>query len=86
MSNSPRSTLFKEADRTSDNLLASHIGKTLHVKRLIITNPLDLSITSVWPTNLTVCPEIEHDPCWGMVARVFLPTRTSVNTAVHEAV
>jgi hypothetical protein len=27
---------------------------------------------------------IEHDPCWGMVARVFLPTRPSVNTAVHE--
>ena len=30
--------------------------------------------------------EIEHDPCWGMVARVFLPTRPSVNTAVHESV
>ena len=30
--------------------------------------------------------EIEHDPCWRMVARVFLPTRPSVNTAVHEPV
>lgn len=29
---------------------------------------------------------IEHDPTWGMVARVFLTTRPSVNTAVHEAV
>jgi hypothetical protein len=28
--------------------------------------------------------EIEHDPCWGVVARVFLSTRPSVNTAVHE--
>jgi len=30
--------------------------------------------------------EIDHDPCWSMVARVFLPTRPSVNTAVHEPV
>ena len=28
--------------------------------------------------------KIKHDPCWGVVARVFLPTRPSVNTAVHE--
>jgi uncharacterized protein (DUF1810 family) len=28
--------------------------------------------------------EIEHDPGWRVVARVFLPTRPSVNTAVHE--
>jgi hypothetical protein len=34
--------------------------------------------------NLGSGLEIEHDPCWGMVARVFLPTRPSVNTAVHE--
>src|SRR5262249_8048277 len=30
--------------------------------------------------------KIEHDPCWGMVARVSLPTRPSVNTTVHQAV
>jgi hypothetical protein len=29
--------------------------------------------------------EIEHDPCWRVVARVFLPTGPSVNTAVHES-
>ncbi len=29
--------------------------------------------------------EIKHDPCWGMVARVFLPARPSVNTAVRES-
>ena len=34
--------------------------------------------------NLDSGLAIEHDPCWGMVARVFLPTRPSVNTAVHE--
>src|ERR1700722_14683735 len=34
--------------------------------------------------NLDSGLEIEPDPCWGMVARVFLPTRPSVNTAVHE--
>ena len=28
--------------------------------------------------------EIKHDPCWRVVACVFLPTRPSVNTAVHE--
>ena len=28
--------------------------------------------------------EIEHDPCWRVVARVFLPTCPSINTAVHE--
>jgi hypothetical protein len=28
--------------------------------------------------------EIKHDPCWRVVARVFLPTRPSVNTAVQE--
>jgi hypothetical protein len=37
---------------------------------------------AVW--NLDSGLEIEQDPCWGMVARVFLPTRPSVNTAVHE--
>jgi hypothetical protein len=36
--------------------------------------------------NLDSDLEIEHDPCWGMVARVFLPTRPSVNTAVYEPV
>src|SRR5277367_6532747 len=30
--------------------------------------------------------EIEHDPCWGVVARVFLSTRPSVNSAVHQPV
>src|ERR1039457_3266661 len=35
--------------------------------------------------NLNSGLEIKHDPCWGMVARVFLPTRPSVYTAVHEA-
>jgi|SRR5579859_2718973 len=30
--------------------------------------------------------KIEHDPCWRMVARVFLPTRPPVNTAVHQPV
>jgi hypothetical protein len=34
--------------------------------------------------NLDSGLEIEHDPCWRVVARVFLPTRPSVNTAVHE--
>jgi hypothetical protein len=34
--------------------------------------------------NLDSHLEIKHDPCWGMVARVFLPTRPSVNTAIHE--
>ena len=36
--------------------------------------------------NLGSGLEIEHDPRWRVVARVFLPTRPSVNTAVHEAV
>src|ERR1700733_8007490 len=36
--------------------------------------------------NLDSGLEIEHDPRWRMVARVFLPTRPSVNTAVHESV
>jgi hypothetical protein len=36
--------------------------------------------------NLDSGLEIEHDPCWRMIARVFLPTRPSVNTAVHEPV
>jgi hypothetical protein len=36
--------------------------------------------------NLDSGLEVERDPCWGMVARVFLPTCPSVNTAVHEAV
>src|ERR1700684_2398041 len=30
--------------------------------------------------------EIEHDPCWSMVARVFLPASPAINTAVHEPV
>jgi hypothetical protein len=30
--------------------------------------------------------EIEHDPRRRMVASVFLPTRPSVNTAVHQPV
>ncbi len=30
--------------------------------------------------------EIKRDPCWGMVARVFLSTRPSVNAAVHQSV
>jgi len=34
--------------------------------------------------NLGSGLEIEHDPCWRVVARVFLPTRPSVNTAIHE--
>jgi hypothetical protein len=34
--------------------------------------------------NLDSGLAIEHDPSWGMIACVFLPTRPSVNTAVHE--
>ena len=30
--------------------------------------------------------EIERDPCRGVVARVLLTSRPSVNTGVHEAV
>ena len=30
--------------------------------------------------------EIKHNPCWRMVARIFLPARPSVNTAVHQPV
>jgi len=37
---------------------------------------------AVW--NLDSGLEIEHDPGWRVVARFFLPTRPSVNTAVHE--
>ena len=33
--------------------------------------------------NLDSGLEIKHDPCWRVVACVFLPTRPSVNTAVH---
>ena len=36
--------------------------------------------------NLDSNLEIEHDPCWGMVAGVFLATRPSIDTAVYEAV
>jgi len=36
--------------------------------------------------NLDSGLEVERDPCWGMVARVFLPTCPSVNTAVHQSV
>ena len=35
--------------------------------------------------NLDSGLEIEHDPCWGVVAGVFLPARPSVNTAVRES-
>jgi hypothetical protein len=28
--------------------------------------------------------EIKHDPCWGVVARVFLSTRASVNLLCPE--
>jgi hypothetical protein len=38
----------------------------------------------LWAGNLDSGLEIKHDPCWGMVARVFLPTRPSVDAAVHE--
>jgi hypothetical protein len=38
----------------------------------------------VFPVAQDCALKIEHDPCWGMVARVFLPTRPSVNTDVHE--
>jgi len=30
--------------------------------------------------NLDSCLEIEHDPCWGMIARIFLPTRAHRST------
>src|SRR4029077_11542634 len=30
--------------------------------------------------------KIEHYPCWRMVAGVYLPTRPSVYTSVHESV
>ena len=36
--------------------------------------------------NLDSGLEIEHDPCWRVVACVLLPARPSVNAAVHEAV
>jgi hypothetical protein len=36
--------------------------------------------------NLDSGLEIKQDPCWRVVARVFLPTRPSVYTAVHQPV
>ena len=36
--------------------------------------------------NLDPGLEIEHDPCGGVVARVFLPTRPAIDTAVHQPV
>jgi len=41
-------------------------------------------LTKTLGWNLDSGLEIKHDPCWCVVARVFLPTRPSVNTAVHE--
>jgi hypothetical protein len=35
-------------------------------------------------SDLAAKLEIKHDPCWRVVARVFLPTRPAVNTPVHE--
>jgi hypothetical protein len=49
----------------------------LHPKGTHVTARLPLS------PNLDSGLGIEHDPCWGMVARVFLPTRPPVNTATH---
>ena len=43
-----------------------------------------LCVCAGW--NLDSGLEIEGDPGWGVVARVFLPARPSVNPAVHEAV
>ena len=34
--------------------------------------------------NLDSGLEIKRDPCWRVVARVFLSTHPSVNTAVHK--
>src|SRR5258708_37452692 len=39
----------------------------------------------VHPSVPGFCLEIKHDPRRRMVARVFLPTRPSVNTAVHQS-
>ena len=48
--------------------------------------PGKLGTLSPLGPNLDSGLEIKHDPCWGMVARVFLLTRPPVNTAAYEAV
>src|ERR1700731_843936 len=36
--------------------------------------------------SLSAVLEIKHDPCWRVVARIFLSTCPSVNPPIHEPV